>query len=166
MTAFFSRISAKLTSCWKNVLETTPKLREIITNPAMILTSYQDEMSCLVTHEIKIGDVEGMMNICYPESSMYDVMDKLKYEVFYQEPKEVTNFFDVTKMPARVSMAVFKDVTVQDIIRLKKGDVLRFNGKLGLFVNGKRKFDCTLGKVGNNKAAKIEINRKEFEEMK
>ena len=45
-------------------------------------------MIALVTLHIKIGDVEGLMNICLPYLTLESVMDKLNTKFWYSNLQE------------------------------------------------------------------------------
>ena len=51
---------------WMNVVEVSPILERIETNPQFAQIIAPSEMIAIVTLNIKIGDVEGLMNICLP----------------------------------------------------------------------------------------------------
>ena len=51
---------------WKNVAEINPFLERIETNPQFAQIISPSDMVALVTMNVKIGDVEGLMNVCLP----------------------------------------------------------------------------------------------------
>ena len=48
---------------WKNVVEIRPKLERIETNPQFAQIISPSEMIAIITMNVKIGDIEGMMNM-------------------------------------------------------------------------------------------------------
>ena len=62
---------------WSSVCEISPRLERIETNSQFAQIISPTEMIALVTLHIKIGDVEGLMNICLPYLTLESVMDKL-----------------------------------------------------------------------------------------
>ena len=65
---------------WKNVIDITPVLNHLETNPQFAQIIAPNEMVAIVTLNIKIGDVEGMMNLCLPFLTLEDIMDKLNHK--------------------------------------------------------------------------------------
>ena len=51
---------------WKNVVEINPVLDRIETNPQFAQIIAPSDMIAIITLNIKIGEVEGMMNVCLP----------------------------------------------------------------------------------------------------
>ena len=62
---------------WENVVDLHPRLERIETNSQFAQIISPSEMIAIVTMNIKIGDVEGLMNICLPYLTLEPVMDKL-----------------------------------------------------------------------------------------
>ena len=63
---------------WKNVIDIDPFMERIETNPQFAQVVAPNDMIAIVTLNVKIGDVEGFMNVCLPFFTVEDVMDKLK----------------------------------------------------------------------------------------
>jgi len=62
---------------WANVQELEPTLERIETNSQFAQFVSPNEMTSIVTMNIKIGDVEGLMNICIPYTVVEPVIDKI-----------------------------------------------------------------------------------------
>ena len=62
---------------WANVVKLKPKLERIETNPQFAQIISPSEMIAIITMNIKIGEVDGLMNICLPYLALEDVMDKV-----------------------------------------------------------------------------------------
>ncbi|MGN1175138.1 MAG: flagellar motor switch protein FliM, partial [Roseburia sp.] len=68
---------------WENVLDVHPRLERIETNSQFAQIISPTEMIAIVTINMKVGDVEGLMNICLPYLTLEDVMDKLNTKYWY-----------------------------------------------------------------------------------
>ena len=76
---------------WKNVMDINPVLERIETNSQFAQMISPNDMIAIVTLNMKIGDVEGFMNICLPFFTLESVMDRLNTKYWYanmQEQKE------------------------------------------------------------------------------
>ena len=82
---------------WTNVVEIHPYLERIETNPQFAQIISPTEMIAIVTVNINIGGVEGLMNICLPYLTLEDVMDKLntKYWFSTMQDRDETSYADV-----------------------------------------------------------------------
>ena len=84
---------------WKNVVELTPRLERIETNSQFAQIISPSEMIAIVTINLKIGDVEGLMNVCLPYITLDVVMDKLNTKFWYssQQEKEEISYSDMVE---------------------------------------------------------------------
>ena len=62
---------------WKNVIDLEPVMERIETNSQFAQVIAPNDMIAIVTLNMKIGDVEGFMNVCLPFFTLESVMDKL-----------------------------------------------------------------------------------------
>ena len=76
---------------WRNVVEVNPVLERIETNSQFAQIISPNDMIAIVTLNVRIGDVEGFMNICLPFFTLESVMERLNTKYWYsnmQEQKE------------------------------------------------------------------------------
>ena len=150
-------------------------LRERIeTNPQFAQIISPTEMIAIVTVNINIGGVEGLMNICLPYLTLEDVMDKLntKYWFSTMQDRDETSYADVIETAINralipVSAELGKSsLTVMDFINLQVGDVIKLNRKiedeLDIYVGNIVKFKALPGSFNDDYAVKVtEIIREE-----
>ena len=74
---------------WKNVIEINPILNKIETNPQFAQIIAPNEMIAIVTLNMKIGDVEGFMNVALPFITIESVIDNLNTKFWFSN---MTNF--------------------------------------------------------------------------
>ena len=159
---------------WTNVVEIHPYLERIETNPQFAQIISPTEMIAIVTVNINIGGVEGLMNICLPYLPLEDVMDKLntKYWFSTMQDRDETSYADVIETAINralipVSAELGKSsLTVMDFINLQVGDVIKLNRKiedeLDIYVGNIVKFKALPGSFNDDYAVKVtEIIREE-----
>lgn len=73
---------------WENVVKVNPRLERIETNSQFAQIISPSETIAIVTINIKIGDVEGLMNICLPYATLEPVMDKLNTKYWFSNMQE------------------------------------------------------------------------------
>ena len=152
---------------WKNVLEVHPRLERIETNSQFAQFISPTEMIAVVTINIKIGDVEGVMNICLPYITLEDVMDKLNTKYWFsaiqeQEAKEyeelMKNLLNKAPMPVKAVLGE-SAITVNDFINLQVGDIIRLDTKieneLNVYVGNIKKFTALPGASGDHYAVRV-----------
>ena len=68
---------------WENVVKINPRFTRIETNSQFAQIISPNEMVALVTMNLKIGSVEGRMNMCIPYTCIEPVIDKLNTKYWY-----------------------------------------------------------------------------------
>ncbi len=167
-------IERVMTSCvellrepWENVLDFHPRLERIETNSQFAQIISPSEMIAIVTLNIKIGDVEGLMNICLPFITLEPVMDKLNTKFWYSSQKEKTGESYSDTVEALISKAKIpvkavlgnSVITVADFSQLQVGDIVRLDTKvdeeLDVFVGDIKKFTALPGASGKDYAVRV-----------
>ncbi len=170
----FSIIISLLREPWENVVEIEPYLERIETNSQFAQIISPTEMIAILTININIGGVEGLMNICLPYITLEDVMDKLntKYWFSTMQDKDEQSYAEVietaiNKALIPVSAELGKStITVMDFANLQVGDIIKLNrdvsDELDIYVGNIVKFKALPGSFSDNYAVKVtEIYREE-----
>ena len=161
---------------WENVVEITPRLNRIETNSQFAQIISPSETIAIVTINLKIGDVEGLMNICLPYTKLEPVMDKLNTKYWFSTMKEkdsnsyeaaIENIIDNALIPMKAVLGTSK-INVQDFVNLQLGDIIRLDRKvddeLEVYVGNIKKFKALPGYSDNKYAVRVtEILREESE---
>lgn len=152
---------------WENVLDIHPRLERIETNSQFAQIISPSEMIAIVTINIKIGDVEGLMNICLPYLTLEDVMDKLNTKYWYStmQDKDEQRYMDaietlISKAPMPIKAVLGNStISVSDFSSLQLGDIIRLDTKvdeeLDVFVGNIRKFTALPGSSGDKYAVRV-----------
>lgn len=152
---------------WKNVVQLNPRLERIETNSQFAQIISPSEMIAIVTINIKIGEVEGLMNVCLPYITLDVVMDKLNTKFWYssQQEKEEISYSDMVeslleKAPIPVKAVLGNSsFSVSDFSRLQVGDIIRLDTKvedeLSVYVGSMKKFTALPGVSGDDYAVRI-----------
>lgn len=152
---------------WKNVVDIEPFLERIETNPQFAQIIAPNDMIAIVTLNIKIGDVEGFMNVCLPFSTVEDIMDKLNTKFWYSTMKE-SNDEDysqyvesmIRRVDAPIKAILGKSIiTVNDFVNLQYGDIIRLDTRteqeLEVYVGNIKKFMAMPGKSDDKYSVRI-----------
>lgn len=160
-------LSQLLREPWKNVIEISPVLSRMETNPQFAQVIAPNDMIAIITLNMKIGDVEGFVNICLPFFTLEDVMDKLNTKYWFstmQENKD-DNYYDyieslVRKVDVPVKAVLGKSViSVADFANLQVGDCIRLDSKveneMDIYVGNIKKFTALPGASKDSYAVRI-----------
>lgn len=152
---------------WANVTEIHPRLQRIETNSQFAQIISPGEMIAIVTINMKIGDAEGLMNICLPFITLESVMDKLNTKFWYSnmQVRDEETYQDVIEdliehAPMSVKAVLGKSlISVSDFIGLMPGDIIRVDTnvdqELDVYVGNLRKFTALPGSSGKNYAVRV-----------
>ena len=152
---------------WRNVVDIDPFLERIETNPQFAQIIAPNDMIAIITLSIKVGDVEGLMNICLPFFTVEDVMDKLNTKFWYstmQEASEEDYSQYVESMIRRADVPIkailgTSSITVDDFVNLQCGDIIRLNtlaeSEMPVYVGNIKKFMAMPGKSGDKYAVRV-----------
>jgi len=159
---------------WQNVLEIHPKLERIETNSQYAQIISPSEMIAIITINVRIGEVEGLMNICLPYLTVEDVIDKLNTKYWYANMQQYdeTDYADAIEVLIRKAQIPVKavlgnsSISVSDFSMLQVGDIIRLDRnaeeELDVYVGNIKKFTALPGAAGDNYAVRVtEVIREE-----
>lgn len=159
---------------WKNVVEIHPRLERIETNSQFAQIISPSEMIAIVTINVCIGNVEGLMNVCLPFLTLENIMDKLNTKYWFSTMKNkdedsYEEFIETAINKAQIPLKALlgkSTISVMDFINLQVGDIIkldsRVNDELDVYVGNIVKFKALPGSGAENYAVKVtEIIREE-----
>lgn len=152
---------------WKNVIQLEPRLERIETNSQFAQIISPSEMIAIVTLNLKIGDVEGLMNICLQFITLEPVMDKLNTKYWYSTMQEkddksyeetIEALIAKAKIPIKAVLGT-SSISVNDFVNLQKGDIIKLNSgiedELTIYVGNINKFKALPGSSSDNYAVRV-----------
>jgi flagellar motor switch protein FliM len=142
---------------WENVVEINPRLEKIETNSQFAQIVSPSETIALITLNIQIGDVEGMVNLCIPHLVIEPILSKLNTRLWFnsvnkertvEDEEIITQRVEKTTVSVRavlgdthITVSEFLDLQIGDVIQLDTfikedvkifvGDQLKYSGKPG-----------------------------------
>lgn len=124
---------------WENVISLEPLLEKIETNSQVAQIISPNEIIALITFNVKIGNIEAMMNVCVPHMVIEPIMDKLNTRYWFAPSKKQTTKqyrhhiekrLEVSRIP--VSAVLGKtQITVKEFIGLQKDDIITLDSSVG-----------------------------------
>ena len=161
---------------WENVIKVTPRLERVETNSQFAQIISPTETIAIITINLKIGDVEGLMNVCLPYTLLEPVMDKLNTKFWFSNMQEkdptmygevIENVISKTKVPIKAILGESK-VNVSDFVNLQIGDIIKIDKKvdqeLDVYVGNIKKFNALPGYFEDKYAVRItDVIREESE---
>lgn len=152
---------------WGNVIEVNPLLERIETNPQFAQVIAPNEMIAIVTLNMRIGDIEGFMNICLPYFTLENIMDRLNTKYWFSTMQDnndenyqmyIESLIKRVDIPVKVVMGK-SEVSVNDFVNLQPGDIIRLDkridSELDVYVGNIRKFQALPGSDKDKYAARV-----------
>ncbi len=128
----------EMVEAWKNVVNITPRLTQIETNPQFAQFISPTEIVALITLNLRIGNVEGLMNLCVPYITIEPIMDKLNTRYWFSSAKEtnielygqyIEKQIELSEIPVKVVLGK-TNISIDDFIHLQCGDIIRLDQKI------------------------------------
>ncbi|MFH0974659.1 MAG: flagellar motor switch protein FliM [Spirochaetota bacterium] len=168
MEGIIVRILGNLREAWSNVIDLRPRLGNIETNPQFAQIVPPNDMVVLITLETKVGEVEGMTNLCIPYITIEPIISKLSAQYWYSSIRKGTTDENLAIIQGRLEnvelqvVAEIGEVSIimQEVLELKVGDVIKLpdtkvNSDMVLRVGGRKKYKCRPGLIGSRVAVQI-----------
>lgn len=152
---------------WENVQAINPRLERIETNSQFAQMISPGEMVAIVTINIKVGDVEGLMNICLPYITLESIMDRLNTKFWYStmQDKDEQTYMEaietlISKAPMPIKAVLGNStISISDFSNLQPGDIIRLDTKvdeeLEVFVGNIKKFKALPGSTNDKYAVRV-----------
>ena len=163
----FTVVTNLLLEPWANVVELSPRLQRIETNSQFAQIISPSEMASIITMNMKIGNIEGMINVCLPYEVLEPVIDKLNTKYWYSTVK----VSDTTAYHNQIEAAIARaripikcelgrsTISLNDFINIQRGDIIKLNTKtsdeLAVYVGNIKKFMALPGTSSDSYAVKI-----------
>ncbi|MCC9604344.1 flagellar motor switch protein FliM [Blastopirellula sp. JC732] len=165
ITSLFLR---ELRIAWENVLELQLHVVRVESNPQLVQIVPPNEVVVLISFELTIGDVRGMMNLCIPFNSIERIGGKLTANTWFaygsseindESRQALSTQIDGASVELGVTLAE-TTITTEDLLELRVGDVITTNKDsrepLQVSVNGVTKFLAYPGAYKGRKAIQVD----------
>lgn len=165
---FIGRMLGYLNESWKDIIEVMPKIVQMETNPQFVQVVGPTEMVVLLSFEIKVGDVSGILNICYPSPMIDPIVSKLSAQYWFsnvKKEKTEENLLAIRERLNKVAVPLIVNlgetvISFEQFIELNVGDVIPLNQNIknpcSIYVGNKIKFKGTPGMEGKKMAISID----------
>lgn len=168
MRRFIDTVINYFREAWSNVIEFRPNFETMETNPQFAQIVPPSDMVVLITIHVKMGDVEGMMNVCIPYLVLEPVMSKLTTSFWVassvdkestpEQVAELQRKIERTWVQFSVELGSV-DITINEFLTLGFGDVLQLDtlaqDELVCYVGTNPKFRAHPGTAGKRMAVQI-----------
>jgi flagellar motor switch protein FliM len=158
------KVLNNLKEAWINVVDLKARLDKIESNPQFVQIVPPNDMVVLITLETKVGEVEGMTNLCIPYILIEPIINKLSAQFWYASIRRGSTTESLKRLEKKLNDISFvvggelgsTYLEVEELLKLREGDVIKLdqnhNEYLKLIVDNHPKFFSKVG-ISNNRYA-------------
>ena len=152
---------------WENVLALELSVDRVESNPQLVQIIPANEVIVLISFELTVGEMRGMMNLCIPFNSIERVSAKLTSNNWASYSKRPPSAESMQRIGNRIAQAPIEVVVelaatrinTSDMLELRVGDIIAsekdVHEPLLVYVEGQPKFFAAPGKYKGRKAIQI-----------
>jgi len=158
----------ELAHAWENVLPLNFEVVQVESNPQLVQIVPPNEVVVLISFEITIGELRGMLNLCIPYNAIERISTKLSSNTWIsyarrqpsqQHVEQISRTLRGSLVELRVRLASTR-IKTGELIRLRVGDIITtkkdIHTPLLVMVEGVPKFKAFAGAYKGHKAIRIE----------
>ena len=163
----FSRTFESFQEAWKSVVDLSPQLITLETNPQFLQLVSPNETIALISLSTKIGETTGMINLCIPHVVLEPIMPRLSVHHWFVSQKKSRAPEEIEVLQLRVNKAQLpivvelgqSSISVNELLNLSIGDVISLNkttdDDLQIKIGDKLKYYGSPGAVKGRLAVQI-----------
>src|SRR5438105_11909759 len=158
----------ELKHAWQGVLPLKLSVDRVESNPQLVQIVPPNEVVVLISFELTLGELRGMINLCIPFNAIERVSSKLAANSWVTYGKSsstpttraaLTQRLDAAQVELVVTLAESK-ITAGDLLGLRVGDVITtdkdIHQPLDVALQGSTKFHASAGASKGSKAIRVE----------
>jgi flagellar motor switch protein FliM len=165
ITSLFLR---EMHHAWENVVDLKLSVDRVESNPQLVQIVPPNEVVVLISFELTLGDVRGMMNLCIPFNSIERISGKLSSDSWFSYGKKESSPETMRGIAQRLHGSLVEmvvklantQISTNDLVGLRVGDIITtekdIHTPLAVRVEGVEKFAASLGAFKGRKAIRIE----------
>jgi len=157
----------ELKHAWSNVLDLDLSVERVESNPQLVQIVPPNEVVVLISFELTLGDLRGMMNLCIPFNSLERIGTKLSSNSWITYGRRAPSEESTRQISGNLKGAIVElvvhladtHITTGDLIGLRVGDVITtekdVHGPIPVSVEGVVKYHARPGAFKGRKAIEI-----------
>jgi len=158
----------ELRRAWENVLELKLSVARVESNPQLVQIVPPNEVVVLISFEVTLGEIRGMMNLCIPFNSIERIGNKLSANSWVSYGRRHATADTIQQVTKNLRGALVEviahladtKISTGDLLGLRVGDIITtekdVNAPLSVSVEGVPKFKARPGALKGRKAIQVE----------
>ena len=157
----------ELHHAWENVLDLKLAVERVESNPQLVQIVPPNEVVVLISFELTIGDIRGMMNLCIPFNSIERIGGKLTANTWVSYGRKKPSADTVERLSKNVQGSLVEMVVhlaetrinTGDLVGLRVGDIITtekdIHSPMTVSIEGVPKFRAHPGALKGHKAIRV-----------
>ena len=158
----------ELSQAWENVLELHLKVERVESNPQLVQIVPPNEVVVLISFDVGLGDMRGMVNLCIPYNAIERISGKLsadswvaygRHEATPESFEQISRSLRNASVELKVRLAQTR-ITTAELIGLRVGDIITtaksVHSPLLVTVERVPKFRAAPGAYKGHKAIRVD----------
>ncbi len=162
-----------LKRAWANILPLEFEVERVESNPQLVQIVPPNEVVVLISFELTLGDVRGMMNLCIPFNAIERIGNKLTTNNWVSYARTAATEESIQTVSQRLDKSLVElvatlantRISTADLLSLRVGDIVTtekdIRSPLDVAVEGIAKFHARPGAFKGRKAVQIDGQRSE-----
>ncbi|MBX3414759.1 MAG: flagellar motor switch protein FliM [Pirellulales bacterium] len=158
---------AEMRRAWENVLELTLSVVRVESNPQLVQIVPPNEVVVLISFELTLGELRGMMNLCIPYNAIERISSRLTSNSWTAYGRRTSNAESIKQLSQNLHGSLVNIVvqlaethlTARELIGLRVGDVITtekdIRSPIEVLVEGAAKFRAKPGSFKGHKAIEV-----------
>lgn len=161
------RVLELLEDSWSTVVDVRFRFESMESNPFFVQICSPSDMVLVVIMALKVGDIEGTLNLCFPYFLMEPIIDRLSSQQWFastshkKDEEEQNNLISSLKQ-VKIPLAMELGHTVlslADVYALQEGDVIKLDetkdSDISIRVGNQIRFMARPGTLNNHLAVEL-----------
>jgi flagellar motor switch protein FliM len=152
---------------WESIIEIEPIMEEFEVNPQFLQMVSPNETVVVISLNVQVGDVSGMINLCIPHVVLEPIIPRLSAHYWMQSDRKEPKPIEIEALKSQIQSADLtvsvelgsSELSIQDFLQLHPGDVIQLDSSIDkplvVKIGDKPKFIGQPGKLNKKIAVQI-----------
>jgi flagellar motor switch protein FliM len=152
---------------WDSIIEIDPVMEEFEVNPQFLQMVSPNETVVVISLNVQVGEVSGMINLCIPHVVLEPIIPRLSVHYWMQSDRKEPKPIEIEALKSQIQLANLtvsaelgsSELSIHDFLQLHAGDVIRLDSSIDkplvVKIGDKPKFIGQPGKLNKKIAVQI-----------
>lgn len=152
---------------WESIIEIEPIMEEFEVNPQFLQMVSPNETVVVISLNVQVGEVSGMINLCIPHVVLEPIIPRLSAHYWMQSDRKEPKSIEIEALKSQIQLADLtvsaelgsSELSIQEFLQLHPGDVIQLDSSIDkplvVKIGDKPKFIGQPGKLNKKIAVQI-----------